>query len=346
MLYVLNKSLIQTVNKNIEQFYLNNGKIRVYKEKFNSLHKKYPLNFSEELFSTSKSDLKFTKEFGTNNINITFNELYKVFQLIEKFAEIIEKTFQTLIEKVDDRISLKNIIFNRFFNALNNDDFLKYCLLFTKSKNSKSSIIIIEQIFNESKGSQIIIEKKLIEEMRILFDKFCKANLKFNLEEFIDINEYKDQNIVKEDNNDKKIDLKTEQKCEDIDCLVNFINKGLKSKKKSKKQSSNVTDDKTADTRRKERISSDASSYFADKTEIKNNKVDKNDINLSSSDEGNSHIKLNHSSINEKILIFNDEFIKSNIDSDDEQIIRKFALAIENHSINKFSTFKVVPKWN
>lgn len=128
MFKILKSSVSSICNKNFELFYQNNGKLRMIKEKFNSILLKHNLEIPEKIFISpinkkKKLDLNNNFDLGLSNINQAFIELFKVFELIVKIGEGADKIFTPLLDKLfGTNDSKSNNQVNSSLNLINNND--------------------------------------------------------------------------------------------------------------------------------------------------------------------------------------------------------------------------------
>ena len=173
---IVNK-MVYLIEDKYNELEKNSSKLKLLREKFNIVDLRQKIDLPSNIIidpigKKKKLDLNSFFDIGINTMTQVFSELYSLFYLLIKFGEQLDCIFALLINKLDSNFSIKNLIASTFYNIINNERCLKYCLIVIKHKCLKmDELLFIEKNFKDSHNHLSKLLSFINDELKAMFEK-------------------------------------------------------------------------------------------------------------------------------------------------------------------------------
>lgn len=173
---IVNK-MVYLIEDKYNELEKNSSKFKLLREKFNIVDLRQKIDLPSNIIidpigKKKKLDLNSFFDIGINTMTQVFSELYSLFYLLIKFGEQLDCIFALLINKLDSNFSIKNLIASTFYNIINNERCLKYCLIVIKHKCLKmEELLFIEKNFKDSHNHLSKLLSFINDELKAMFEK-------------------------------------------------------------------------------------------------------------------------------------------------------------------------------
>jgi hypothetical protein len=177
MIRSIANKMINLIEDKYNEFEKNSVKLKILKEKFNIVDLKQRIDLPPNIIidpigKKKKLDLNSFFDIGINIMNQVFSEVYSLFYLLIKFGEQLDCIFALLLNKLDSNFSIKNLIGSTFYNIINSERCLKYCLIVIKHKCLKmEDSLFIEKNFKDSHNHLPKLLNFINDELKAMFEK-------------------------------------------------------------------------------------------------------------------------------------------------------------------------------